>query len=141
MAPRNRATPANADPRFFDLGLCGPVRTDLSTHAEYCGLFRTPTLRNIALRQRFFHNGAIASLADAVRFYVERDTEPARWYGAGQRYDDLPVKYHANLNTEPPFGGEPGGKPALNDAEIGDIVAFLKTLTDAELVRAPARPP
>ncbi|MDF6767488.1 hypothetical protein NLQ99_24680, partial [Escherichia coli] len=27
--PRNRALAANADPNFFDLGLCGPDRTDL----------------------------------------------------------------------------------------------------------------
>ena len=131
--PRNRGTPANADPRFFDLGLCGPLRTDLATHGEYCGLFRTPTLRNVALKRRFFHNGAIDSLDEAVRFYVQRDTDPARWYGTGQHFDDLPARYHANVNLEPPFGGPPGGKPALDDAEIADIVAFLKTLTDADL--------
>ncbi|MEP7101176.1 MAG: cytochrome c peroxidase [Burkholderiales bacterium] len=135
--PRNRSIPANADPRFFDLGLCGPVRTDLSTHAEYCGLFRTPTLRNIAVKQRFFHNGVIDSLDDAVRFYVQRDTDPARWYGRGLRFDDLPTRYHANVNVEPPFGGLPGDKPALDDTEIADIVAFLKTLTDADLLRLP----
>ena len=31
---------------------------------------------------------------------------------------------------DPPFGGKPGGQPALTDAEIDDIVAFLGTLTD-----------
>ncbi|MEP6545921.1 MAG: cytochrome c peroxidase, partial [Gammaproteobacteria bacterium] len=29
-APRNRAIPANADRRYYDLGLCGPLRTDLA---------------------------------------------------------------------------------------------------------------
>ncbi len=135
--PRNRAIPANADPRFFDLGLCGPARTDLASHAEYCGLFRTPSLRNVAVRQRFFHNGAVASLADAVRFYVQRDTDPARWYAGGERFDDLPAKYRANLDMEPPFGGEPGARAALNDVEIADIVAFLKTLTDADQMAGP----
>jgi len=140
--PRNRTIAANADPRFFDLGLCGPLRTDLASHAEYCGLFRTPSLRNVAVKQRFFHNGAIASLSDALRFYAQRDTDPARWYGARRRFDDLPPKYRANLNTEPPFGGEPGERPALNDAEIADIVAFLQTLTDADQLaaRRPASP-
>jgi len=135
--PRNREIPANADPRFFDLGLCGPLRGDLAAHPEYCGRFRTPSLRNVALRQSFFHNGAIHTLADAVRFYVQRDTDPARWYGrdargAAQRIDDLPARYHANLNTDPPFGGAPGDAPALSEAEIDDIVAFLSTLTDAD---------
>jgi len=138
--PRNRALHPNADPRFFDMGLCGPVRTDLAAHAEYCGRFRTPSLRNVAVKQRFFHNGAIASLADAVRFYAQRDTDPARWYHRGKRFDDLPPRYHANVNREPPFGGAPGGRPALDEAEIADIVAFLKTLTDADLIAARDRP-
>jgi cytochrome c peroxidase len=55
--PRNRAIPANADPHYYDLGLCGPLRTDLRGRAEYCGLFRAPSLRNAARRHVFFHNG------------------------------------------------------------------------------------
>ena len=50
-APRNPEIPANADPTYFDLGLCGPYRTDLASHAEYCGKFRTPSLRNAARRR------------------------------------------------------------------------------------------
>lgn len=131
--PRNRALPANADPRFFDLGLCGPLRSDLADHADYCGRFRTPSLRNVAVKRSFFHNGAIDSLDEAVRFYAQRDTDPARWYGRDaqgrpRRFDDLPARYHANVNTDPPFGAA----PALSEAEIADIVAFLKTLTDAD---------
>ncbi|MBI1203763.1 MAG: c-type cytochrome [Rhodopseudomonas sp.] len=133
--PRNRAIPANADPRFFDLGLCGPLRTDFAGRTDYCGLFRTPSLRNVALRRNFFHNGVIKTLRQAVTFYVERDTAPAKWYprkadGTVDQYDDLPARYRDNLNTEPPFGGKPGDKPALSSAEIDDVVAFLNTLTD-----------
>ena len=40
----------DALPGSLDLGLCGPQRTDLATHAAYCGMFRTPTLRNAAPR-------------------------------------------------------------------------------------------
>lgn len=133
--PRNRKLEANADPAFFDLGLCGPDRTDLKDHAEYCGRFRTPSLRNVALRKTFFHNGAIHSLEDAVRFYAQRDTQPQKWYprkadGTVDKFDDLPPRYHANVNMEPPFGGKPGDRPALSEADVRDIVAFLKTLTD-----------
>ncbi|HKW84710.1 MAG TPA: cytochrome c peroxidase, partial [Burkholderiaceae bacterium] len=142
--PRNIGLDANDDPRFFDLGLCGPLRKDFGRTPEgidakgYCGRFRTPSLRNVALRKVFFHNGAVRSLDEAVRFYATRDTDPRRWYGRdargrARRYDDLPSRYHGNVNTEPPFGGQPGSPPALNDAEIGDIVAFLRTLTDADL--------
>ncbi|WP_420804155.1 cytochrome-c peroxidase [Ralstonia soli] len=133
--PRNRTLAGNADPAFFDLGLCGPDRTDLKGHADYCGRFRTPSLRNVALRKTFFHNGAIHSLEDAVRFYAQRDTQPQKWYprradGTVDKFDDLPSQYRANVNMEPPFGGKPGDKPALSEADVRDIVAFLKTLTD-----------
>lgn len=133
--PRNPAIPANRDPRFMDLGLCGPLRTDLRDHPEYCGLFKTPSLRNVATRSVFFHNGAMKTLEDAVRFYVQRDTQPARFYprdarGHVRKYDDLPAANHGNVNTEPPFGGKPGDKPVLSAAEIADVVTFLKTLTD-----------
>ena len=96
--PRNRDIPANADPKFFDLGLCGPLRTDLAGHSDYCGRFLTPTLRNVALRQSFFHNGAVHTLREAIAFYVERDTDPGKWYprdaaGRVEKFDDLPVAY------------------------------------------------
>jgi cytochrome c peroxidase len=35
-----------------------------------------------------------------------------------------------NVNTDAPFGGKPGDRPALSPSEIDDIVAFLRTLTD-----------
>jgi cytochrome c peroxidase len=133
--PRNPAIPANADPHYFDLGLCGPLRSDFAGRADYCGRFRTPSLRNVALRRSFFHNGVVHSLRDAVRFYVERDTRPEKWFsrdpdGTPRKFDDLPARYVANINMEPPFGGKPGDRPTLSEAEIDDVVAFLQTLTD-----------
>jgi cytochrome c peroxidase len=135
--PRNPAIPANRNPNVHDLGLCGPLRTDFHDRAEYCGLFRTPSLRNIALRHSFFHNGSLHSLRDVVAFYATRDTDPGRWYarapdGTVRPYDDLPPAYWGNLNRDPPFGRKPGDAPALTETEIDDIVAFLGTLTDAD---------
>jgi cytochrome c peroxidase len=134
-APRNAAIPANADPRHYDLGLCGPLRIDLSNVPAYCGLFRTPSLRNAALKRSYFHNGAFHRLEDVVRFYAERDTAPHKWYprsagGGVAKFDDLPARYWSNLDRQPPFDRHLGGKSALNAAEIRDIVAFLKTLSD-----------
>jgi cytochrome c peroxidase len=136
--PRNRALPANADPTFFDLGLCGPLRIDLRDHAEYCGRFRTPGLRNAALRRSFFHNGAQHTLQDVLRFYARRDTHPQEFYpratdGSIGKFDDLPARYHGNVNVEPPFDRKPGDAAVLSDDEIADIIAFLNTLTDADL--------
>jgi len=127
--PRNRTLPTNADSAYFDLGLCGPIRTDLLGKVEYCGKFMTPTLRNVATRQTFFHNGVVHSLREAVAFYVQRDTSPEKWYPHG-KFDDLPARYHPNVEMEPPFGRRPGDPPALTEAEIDDVVAFLQTLTD-----------
>lgn len=135
-APRNFDIPANRDPRFYDLGLCGPMRKDYATAAAYCGLFKTPTLRNTATRKVFFHNGAFHSLEEVMRFYVERETDPAKWYpklpdGTIDRYNDLPPEYRGNIDiVDAPFDGKQGSPPVLNDTEIADIIAFLKTLTD-----------
>ena len=75
--PRNPAIAANADPGYFDLGLCGPVRHDLADRREFCGMFKAPTLRNVALRRSFYHNGFFHTLREAVAFYATRDSDPA----------------------------------------------------------------
>jgi cytochrome c peroxidase len=133
--PRNRALPLNRDPGYYDLGLCGPMRQDLKGREEYCGLFRTPTLRNVTLRRVFFHNGAFHDLRQVLHFYVDRDMTPQKWYprdrhGLVEAYDDLPPRYRDNIDHEPPLNRVPGDLPALSDAEIDDIIAFLGTLTD-----------
>jgi cytochrome c peroxidase len=143
-APRNKAIPANADRRYYDLGLCGPLRTDLADNKQYCGLFRTPSLRNVATRRAFFHNGVFHRLEDAVRFYAERDSRPQKWYsrgtgGAAQKFDDLPQQYRGNVDSEAPFDRHAGDPPALSEADIRDIVAFLNTLTDGYELQAAQR--
>jgi cytochrome c peroxidase len=70
---------------------------------------------------------------------VERETRPEKWYprqgdGTIAKYDDLPARFHANVNQEPPFDRKMGEAPALNDAEIDDVVAFLRTLTDGYML-------
>lgn len=133
--PRNNKIPINLDSTWYDLGMCGPARSDLRDRDAYCGRFMTPSLRNVATRSVFFHNGVVHSLEDAVRFYAERDTNPEKWYprrvdGSILKFDDLPMKYHANIETGAPFGRSPGARPALTDQEVDRIVVFLKTLTD-----------
>jgi len=134
--PRNPAIPANADPNYFDLGLCGPQRTDLSTRTDLCGAFKVPSLRNVAVTAPYFHNGRFQTLRDVVSFYVRRDTNPEEWYpldtnGTVHKFDDLPPAYAGNVNTtEVPYNRKPGDPPALTPSEIDDVVAFLQTLTD-----------
>ncbi len=132
--PRNLQIPANADPTYFDLGLCS--RTELSTRSDLCGAFKVPSLRNVAVRKAYFHNGLFKTLKDALTFYVQRDTQPEKWYSLNpdstvNKFNDLPSSLKSNVNTsEAPYDRGQGDVPALSDAEVDEVIAFLKTLTD-----------
>ena len=131
--PRNRGLPANADPASFDLGLCERGGEDYKAKTvEFCGRFRTPSLRNVAVRPSFMHNGAFTRLRDVVSFYATRSTNPERWYARGAEFDDLPVAYRDHVNVDKaPYNRRKGQTPALDDGEVDALVAFLGTLTDA----------
>jgi cytochrome c peroxidase len=132
--PRNPELTRNADPAYFDLGLC--QRADLAGRGDLCGAFKVPSLRNVALRRAYFHNGLFKTLKDALTFYVQRDTDPAKFYpldseGTVAKFNDLPREFRANVNTtEVPYNRRLGDAPALSDAEIDDVIAFLNTLSD-----------
>jgi len=156
--PRNPEIAANRDPAYHDLGICGPQRDDHLQFTEFCGLFKAPTLRNVATRGAFFHNGVLHSLEQVVRFYNTRDTRPELWYptvggkakpvadpdfpryglitaqyvgGTVQKYDDLPAEHHKNIDTQLPLDGRaPGSQPAMTEQEVNDVVCFLRTLSD-----------
>ncbi len=137
--PRNAALPQNKDAAFFDLGICGPARDDHrpagAAPNRFCGMFKTPTLRNVATRKVFFHNGVIHSLEDAVRFYNTRDTRPELWYpkhdGKVQKFDDLPPAYRKNIDPQMPLDGRrPGSKEPLSEQDVKDLICFLGTLND-----------
>lgn len=137
--PRNRAIPANRDPAYYDLGLCGRPDHPLPDSAKYCGMFKTPTLRNVAIRRTFFHNGGMTSLRDVIRFYNTRDTSPELWYpvvdGVVRKFDDLPAPYRGNIDAQVPLDGRARhSSPAMSDQDVEDLLAFLQTLTDADLV-------
>jgi len=95
-----------------------------------------PTLRNVATRNVFFHNGQFKTLRDALRFYVRRDTNPEEFYpvaadGTVQKFNDLPAELHGNVNTsEVPYDRSRGEAPRLGEDELDDLEAFLNTLTD-----------
>jgi cytochrome c peroxidase len=150
-------TPANSEDgveSYYDLGICGPLRNDAGLNLSgVCGQFKVPTLRNIAVTAPYFHNGRFPSLLDAIGFYVRRDTNPEQFYplaaeGSATKFDDLPALYggqfvvninelgsdagyFGNVNTgEIPYNRFMGDQPALNAAEINDLITFLCTLTD-----------
>jgi cytochrome c peroxidase len=137
--PRNRAIPANADPAFFDLGLGGPKRRlPFGDHA-FVGMFKATTLRNVAVKQAFMHNGGFTRLEDVVAFYATRDRDPHRWYGDREPFDDVPPADRGAVSREPPFDRAAGEPPRLTHQDVSDLVAFLRALTDREFV--PLLPP
>ncbi|CAB3749058.1 cytochrome-c peroxidase [Paraburkholderia humisilvae] len=135
--PRNMEIPANADPTHVDMGLCQAAATGHTpaNSAKFCGMFKTPTLRNVATRQSFFHNGVFHTLRDVVEFYNKRDTNPELFYskaadGSVNVYDDLPVQYQPNIDMTVPVVHTRGAAPSMTEQEVDDLVAFLGALTD-----------
>jgi len=136
--PRNPRIPANSDPNYYDLGLCGPLRRDLVGTSDVCGFFRSPTVRNTAIRGAYFHNGVFRTLREVSEFYNERDLHPEKFYSRNQDgsvhpFDDLPPGSADTIDHDPPLDRKPGQEPALSDADIEDLIAFLNTLTDADV--------
>jgi cytochrome c peroxidase len=109
--PRNMRIPANADPAFFDLGLCGPRRERVADDS-LCGTFKVPTLRNVSRRKSLMHNGVFSNVRDAVAFHATR--------GASS-YDDVPAAFQGNVDRT---------MIRLDEGEINAVVAFLLTLED-----------
>jgi cytochrome c peroxidase len=134
--PRNSKLLTTANPAYYDLGLCGPYRTDLRKQTQYCGMFLTPTLRNAATRRVFFHNGVYNDLQHVLDFYDFSVAQPQKIYPVGadgrvDMFNDLPKQYWNNIDrADPPFDRQIGQTPVLNHAEEQDIIAFLKTLDD-----------
>jgi cytochrome c peroxidase len=127
--------PADAEYVYYDMGLCGPfqsaandpnARIDLSATTGMCGMFKVPTLRNIAITAPYFHNGNFQDLHQVLEWYVTRDINndtgnnpnPVAAGPGGNpymalgtfyltatgtpdlyEYNDLPAEYDANVNV------------------------------------------
>jgi cytochrome c peroxidase len=98
------------DDGFHDIGLPSP---DLGRGGQVPGVpvlqhaFKTPTLRNVAERAPYMHDGSIATLHDVVVHY---DT------GFVQRPSLSPEMHRLGLSEQ----------------EVADLVAFLETLTSRD---------
>jgi cytochrome c peroxidase len=130
----NGATLGAPGHKYYDLGFCGPFRTDSVGDAALCGAFRVPGLRNVALKSSYEHNGVFSSLAQVIDFYVNRDITPQKFYLKADgtpdiAYNDLPVIYQNNRESRPPFT-PPRAGVRLNAADVQDLIAFMCTLTD-----------
>lgn len=133
FVPANGASLGAPNHQYYDMGLCGPLRTDLAGNTALCGSFKVPTLRNVAVKKAYFHNGVFTSLNDVVSFYATRNSNPTRWYkhpdgSADILYNDLPVTYARNV--EPVNAPGRPIAPNLSATDVRNLVSFLCTLTD-----------
>jgi cytochrome c peroxidase len=77
------------------------------------GKFKAPTLRNVALTAPYMHDGSIATLPDVLAHYAT----------GGRAH---------SFRTDPLLIGF-----ELNAQETADVLAFLESLTDEQLVKDP----
>ena len=99
--------------------------------------FRTPPLRNVALTGPWMHNGAYTSLGAAVRHMID-PAAALRAYDGAEIDPELrtllwndPATIAAVLETLDPLLATP---PALTDADVDALLAFLMALTDPAAV-------
>jgi cytochrome c peroxidase len=78
------------------------------------GMFKAPTLRNIAVTAPYMHDGSIATLSEVLDHYAKGGRARARG-----RTDALLVPFE------------------ITEQEKADVIAFLESLTDSEFLTNP----
>jgi len=92
-----------AEPLPNDLG-----RYEITRDPDDRWRYRTPSLRNVALTAPYMHDGSLGTLEEVIRFY--------------------------DRGGVPNDGLDPLIRPlGLTDAEVGDLVAFLESLTGSDV--------
>jgi cytochrome c peroxidase len=95
-----------------------PGRERVTGKASDLGKFAVPSLRNVALRAPYMHDGRFKTLDEVVEHYCTG------------------VKRSATL--DPNIAKHPDGGVPLSAADKQALVAFLKTLTDEQLLPSAA---
>lgn len=120
--PRNPDNPHYQVPAEYFTLMSDSIDRGLGTivgKKEEYGKFRVPTLRNIEKTAPYGHNGYFATLEEIVHFYNMRlvsSEYPAPEYPATVNVDEL-------------------GNLGLTPQEEGDIVMFMRTLSDGFMCR------
>ena len=98
------------DADFEDLG-----RESVTGDVLQRGMFKTPTLRNVELTAPYMHDGRFSTLREAVQHY-----------NSGGVF---------SLTVDPLI--RVGSGLGLTEAEVDDLVAFIKALTDTSFITDP----
>lgn len=119
-----RIFPAHPDKQYeekYQFSKDGGKMVDRSADQKEFGVWRVPSLRNVAITGPYFHNGSVDNLEEAVRIMAQlqlnkmpsnrsRDDESYTW-------SDIDKKMHVTTNS------------AISDEEVESLVAFLESLT------------
>jgi cytochrome c peroxidase len=94
---------------------------EVTKNPKDVGKFKAPTLRNIALTAPYMHDGSAATLEDVLDHYMAggRTIASGPHQGVG----------HDNPNKSPTIRGF-----SLTHGQRDDLIAFLRSLTDEELL-------
>jgi cytochrome c peroxidase len=107
-----------SDHQFHNNGLkpgqADPGRFRVTGQEADRSKFSTPSLRNVALRKAYMHDGRFTTLEQVVRHY-STGVEPSP-------------------TLDPNLAKHPSEGLRLSDADINALVTFLNTLTDESLV-------
>ncbi len=108
-------------------------RGELLNFQFYQFAFRAPPLRNVELTAPYFHNGSFATLESVVKHYNDVSTS-LRTFDPSTLPASVQGSYHGDVGTInavlATLDGRLQSPLHLTDAQIADLVAFLKSLTD-----------
>lgn len=89
------------------------------------GLFKAPTLRNIAVTAPYMHDGSVATLSDALDHYA----------AGGRTISEGPNK---GVGKTSPMKDKLVRGFTFSEQDRADVIAFLESLTDQEFLTNPA---
>ncbi len=97
---------------------------EVTGRREHVGMFRAPTLRNVALTAPYMHDGSIATLEEVIDHYAAggRTIASGPLAGVGAQHPNKDIFV-------------PGFK--ITSDERADLIAFLRALTDEDFVNDP----
>ncbi|MFM2065227.1 MAG: hypothetical protein RLZZ584_136 [Pseudomonadota bacterium] len=94
---------------------------ELDLVPAHMGRFRAPSLRNVAVTAPYMHDGSIVTLEEVLDFYA----------AGGRNITSGPHAGDGRLN---PFKSDLVGRIKLSAQDKADLVAFLRTLTDDDVL-------
>jgi cytochrome c peroxidase len=92
---------------------------------RHMGMFKAPSLRNVAVTAPYMHDGSIATLSEVLDHYA----------AGGRTISDGP---HKGVGSRSPLKDTLIRGFKLSAQERADVIAFLETLTDEEFLTNPA---